>query len=245
MNLEQEKQRVAQKYKLGTWRYYLHLWASIIKSTYHQDKSMVSNIDKNNYVPYLPAGCTVDIFGKGNTVEIDPSVTVFVAGIIIGDPQTPVEGCIVKIGKNSSCGGANIRLYENNSAVYIGDDCMFSFGIEIWASDSHSIIDYTTKKLVNWGKTIFIGNHVWVGMRATILKNTYINNDCIVGAGAVVAGRFERTHCVLAGNPARVIKEKISWDSLRPIQYQKKCLCSGSSLPLNTQNQESQCKTKK
>ena len=133
MSFEKGKKIISRKYKPGTWRYYLHLWARIIKSTYHQDKSVPSKIDDNNYVPYLPAECKVHIFGKGNTVEIDPSVTTFVANITIGDPQIPVQGCVVKIGKNSYCNGANIMLYESNSAVYIGDDCMFSFDVEIWA----------------------------------------------------------------------------------------------------------------
>lgn len=112
-------------------------------------------------------------------------------------------------------------LYENNSTVHIGEGCMFSFGIEIWASDSHSIINAHSKKLLNWGKEIFIGDRVWIGMRAIVLKNSYISADCVVGAGAVVAGQFKKSHCILAGNPARVVKEGISWDSLRPVQYQE------------------------
>lgn len=222
MNFEIEKQHVSRKYKLGTWQYYLHLWARIIKSTYHKDTSVPNQVDNNNHVPYLPAECKVHIFGKNNTVEIDPSVITFVANITIGDPKIPVQNCIVKIGKNCFCNGANIMLYESNSSVYIGEDCMFSYGIEIWASDSHSIIDQKTKQLLNWGKGICIGNHVWVGMRATILKNSHISDDCIIGAGAVVAGTFKEPHAVLAGNPAKVVKTGISWDSLRPMRYQEK-----------------------
>ena len=113
-------------------------------------------------------------------------------------------------------------LYEDNSAVYVGDECMLSFGIEIWASDSHSIIDSKNKQLVNWGKEIVIGNHVWIGMRSILLKNSYIADDSMVGAGSVVAGKFKEPHCILAGNPARVVKKGFSWDSLRPIQYREK-----------------------
>ena len=98
---------------------------------------------------------------------------------------------------------------------------MFSFGIEIWASDSHSIINAQNKQLLNWGKEIFIGDRVWIGMKSIVLKNSHIGADCIVGAGAVVAGNFKEEHCILAGNPARIIKRGVSWDKLRPVQYQK------------------------
>ena len=36
-------------------------------------------------------------------------------------------------------------------------------------------------------------------------KGTVLGDGCVVGAGAVVAGKFE-DNCVIAGNPAKVIK---------------------------------------
>lgn len=230
--LEELKQQMTKKYRHSTWHKYLNLLTSKIKLIYHQyncantiteDHSLQSKTENsNNYIPYIPSGCMLHIWGYNNTVEIDPSVTSFVANIIIGDPNTPIEGCTVKIGKNSYCNGANICLYESNSSVYIGEGCMFSSQIEIWASDSHSIINAENKKLLNWGKQIFIGNHVWIGIRAIILKNSYIANDCIVGAASVVSGKFKESNCILAGSPARVVKKGITWDSLRPQQYQQK-----------------------
>lgn len=221
MLLELEKQRLAQKYTRGSWRYYLHLWARSVKSIYHRGSATVRIEGHNNYVPYIPPGCRVYVFGENNIIDIDPSVTTFVGLIHVGEADLPVSGCRVWVGKGSYCGGAQIMLYENNSTVHIGEGCMFSFGIEIWASDSHSIINAHSKKLLNWGKEIFIGDRVWIGMRAIILKNSYIGADCVVGAGSVVAGEFKNPHCILAGNPARVVKEGISWDSRRPVKYQK------------------------
>ena len=61
-----------------------------------------------------------------------------------------------------------------------------------------------------------IGNHVWVGARAVILKNTIIPDNCIVGFSSVVSSKTfigEKGHCIAAGNPAKIIKRDISWDA--------------------------------
>lgn len=42
-------------------------------------------------------------------------------------------------------------------------------------------------------------------MNSIILKGTVIGNNCVIGAGSVVHGKFE-DNCVIAGNPAKVIK---------------------------------------
>jgi len=49
-----------------------------------------------------------------------------------------------------------------------------------------------------------IGNNVFIGMNATILMGAYVGDNSIIGAGAVVSGKFP-DGSVIAGNPARVI----------------------------------------
>ena len=43
------------------------------------------------------------------------------------------------------------------------------------------------------------------------LKCAIIPNDCVVGTGAVVTKKFDKSNCVIAGVPAKVVKENISW----------------------------------
>ena len=56
-------------------------------------------------------------------------------------------------------------------------------------------------------------------MNARICKNTLIPDNCIVGISSVVTKKFETKNCVIAGNPAKVVKEDIKWNRMRPKQY--------------------------
>lgn len=51
---------------------------------------------------------------------------------------------------------------------------------------------------------IVIGNNVFIGINSTILPNTFIGDNCIVGAGSVVRGKFPE-NSVIIGNPAKVV----------------------------------------
>lgn len=53
---------------------------------------------------------------------------------------------------------------------------------------------------------IDIGKHCWFGMGAIVLPGVSLGDFTIVGAGAVVTKSFPDGYCVIAGNPARLIK---------------------------------------
>jgi acetyltransferase-like isoleucine patch superfamily enzyme len=54
-------------------------------------------------------------------------------------------------------------------------------------------------------REIRIGKNCFIGCNAIILKGSELGDGCVVGAGAVVAGKFE-DNCVIAGNPAQVVR---------------------------------------
>jgi len=56
------------------------------------------------------------------------------------------------------------------------------------------------------GKDIIIGKKCWIGMNAVILPGVELGDHTVVGAGAIVTKSFPKGHCVIAGNPARLIK---------------------------------------
>ncbi|SHJ69235.1 transferase hexapeptide (six repeat-containing protein) [Hymenobacter daecheongensis DSM 21074] len=51
-----------------------------------------------------------------------------------------------------------------------------------------------------------IGRFCWLGMGAVVLPGVELGDFTIVGAGAVVTRSFPAGHCVVAGNPARLLK---------------------------------------
>ena len=67
-------------------------------------------------------------------------------------------------------------------------------------------------KRINQAKDVVIGNHVWTGQQVTILKGTIIADDCILGACSLLTGKNYPTNCVIAGNPAKVVKTEVTWN---------------------------------
>ena len=55
-------------------------------------------------------------------------------------------------------------------------------------------------------KPVLIQDNVFIGTRSIILKGTVIGKNSVVGAGSVVSGNFP-SGVILAGNPAKIIKE--------------------------------------
>ena len=109
---------------------------------------------------------------------------------------------------------------ENDTQILIGKNCMFSSHLVFSCTDCHSILDMENN-LLNRAKTIEVGDHVWIGRNVTLTKSAKIPNGCVIGFNSVVAKKFEKDNCAIAGNPAKVIKENIKWHSRKPDLYEE------------------------
>ena len=96
-----------------------------------------------------------------------------------------------------------IRCFEQ---IHISEGVKIAHDVTIMDGDGHTIEreDYVAHQ------PIFIGKNVWIGTKSIILKGVTIGEGAIVAAGSVVT-RDVPPHSLAAGNPARVIKENISW----------------------------------
>lgn len=115
------------------------------------------------------------------------------------------------IGKNNFFNGiSNIVLSESKNII-IGDECLFSYGVSIRVADVHLIYNTQTKERLNYSKSIYIGDHVWFGQYALILKGTKIGSGSIIGAHSVLSNKTVPSNTTFAGSPARLTKENTFW----------------------------------
>jgi acetyltransferase-like isoleucine patch superfamily enzyme len=180
------------------------------------DKKRIKIAGKNNtvYVADLRRSSKIKlhIYGDDNQIIVNTKKR-FIADIFIGSENNHCRGCKIIIGEDATSEGIVIRMQEDNLNLQIGADCMFSDDIQIFCSDIHTIVN-AENEIINHGNKLVICNHVWIGNGVYIAKNSYIADNCIVGMKSVVAGKFEESNCVIAGNPAHIVKHNVNWDRL-------------------------------
>lgn len=174
-------------------------------------------ISGNNNVIYVGKNsilrdCNIFIKGNNNTLYIGDDCVINNTSIILDN-----EGAEIKIGNKTSVAKAQIVSLEPYN-IEIGEDCMLSYDIEIRNTDSHKIYDKSTNKRINEGNSVKIGNHVWLGMRAVILKGVNIDDNSIVAAGSIVT-KDVMSNTIVSGNPAKQIKENVYWTREEVMQY--------------------------
>lgn len=124
---------------------------------------------------------------------------------------TGYEG-FISVGENTMLNGVCIVSYEK---VEIGNDCQIASSTMISDTDFHPVDPDLRREQVRGKpfpfasvgkKPIKIGDNVWIGWNCTILKGVEIGDNSIVAAGSVVLAGSYPPGSLLAGNPARVIK---------------------------------------
>ena len=111
--------------------------------------------------------------------------------------------------------GYNIHVGENFFAnfdctfldvceIRIGDNCFIAPGVHIYTA-THPIKAAERIAGTEYGKTVKIGDNVWIGGRAVINPGITIGSNVVIASGAIVT-RDVPDHVVIGGNPARIIK---------------------------------------
>lgn len=119
----------------------------------------------------------------------------------------------VEIGAYTTIKDVNFFLDTSEyTNVKLGKDCMLSYDIIIRTNDGHTIYDKNTREILNPLKDVVIGDHVWIGARAMILKGSHIPSNSMVGACSLVNKEFSEENTVIGGIPAKVIKKDVNWD---------------------------------
>lgn len=117
------------------------------------------------------------------------------------------DNAILKIGKDVYF-NENCRVMSSES-ITIGNNVIVGWDTTILDSDRHRVIINGKKQVMN--KPVIICDDVWIGFGVSIMKGVTIGRGAIIAANSVVTKSVPEKSLV-AGNPARVIKENIAWE---------------------------------
>jgi acetyltransferase-like isoleucine patch superfamily enzyme len=130
----------------------------------------------------------------------------------VGMTTPTVLHCIghgsITFGNNSGCSAAVI---SSQSRVEIGAYVNIGANTRILDHDYHAL-DFRSRRDSATDRTnrrtapITIGNDVFIGTNAIILKGVVIGDRAIIGAGSVVGAGMVPADSVVLGNPAKVVK---------------------------------------
>lgn len=112
---------------------------------------------------------------------------------------TAFRGARVAVGRDALLNGA---MLHTKGEISIGCECRLAFGSRIMDADFHALDRDTPERIA----PIRIGDRVWIGADAIVLRGVTIGDDVVVGAGAVVT-RDLPSHCLAVGQPARPVRE--------------------------------------
>ena len=117
----------------------------------------------------------------------------------------------IVIGDNCSVQWFFMCACAYEGTIVIKDNFMASYNVAVFNNDTHPIFDIEKSKQINRNKKITISEHVWAGIKSTILSGAEIGQSCIIGANSVVTRKFPN-NCTLGGVPARILNKNMTWD---------------------------------
>ena len=118
--------------------------------------------------------------------------------------RTLQPGAVIRIGRDTGISGGSICAAVS---VTIGERCLIGADAAIVDTDFHALDP--ARRETGWADissaAVHIGDDVFIGTRALILKGVRIGDGAVVGAGAVVT-RSVPARGIVAGNPAQLVR---------------------------------------
>jgi acetyltransferase-like isoleucine patch superfamily enzyme len=112
----------------------------------------------------------------------------------------------LEIGQNSYINyDSTVSCFEH---ITIGANCAISWNTNILDANTHELIINGESRPRT--QPIVIGDDVWIGTGAIVLSGVHIGDGAVVAAGSVVTSDVP-ARALVGGNPARLIRENVSW----------------------------------
>lgn len=152
------------------------------------------------FAHFTPLPCSIHLGREARlmvtgTVQIHRGTRVFVH-----------DGAHLEIGSRTFINDCStITCFEH---ITIGARCSISWNTNILDTHVHQLV--VNGRARPRGQKVTIGDHVWIGTGAMILPGVTVGDGAVVGAGSIVT-RDVAAKVVVGGNPARVIRDGVSW----------------------------------
>jgi acetyltransferase-like isoleucine patch superfamily enzyme len=171
----------------------------------------------HNTLVFLPGAsvkdCLIEVIGDHHLLLVGENVVLTQSILWFED-----QHCKITIGKGTTMQrNGHIAVTEPRRRIEIGENCMFSFDVDIRNGDSHSILNAETGMRVNWAGNVRIGDHVWLGAYTQVLGGADIEKNAIIGIRSLVKGKIE-SGVIAAGVPAKPVRNGFTWDSRRKLE---------------------------
>lgn len=166
-------------------------------------KNNILYCDDSYGVPAQLTGCTIKFAGDNAVVYLCASRKPIRINLTMNN-QT-----VFYCGHDTFFNEALRAIVSEHTCVLIGNTCLMSLGAWMRTADPHPIYDCETHTRINVSRSIFLGDHVWIGQGTGMLKGTQIGSGSIIGAQAMLAGKRVPSNTVWGGNPARLLRRGV------------------------------------
>lgn len=144
-----------------------------------------------------------------SVVRVRPGASLHCDGVVSlqRGVRVVVDSGRLSIGHATNVNGTGTKIMCAQE-ITIGSFCTLSWDVQVMDNDFHARTVAGVARPST--ASVHIGDRVWIGTRAVVLKGVTIHDGAVVGAGAVV-NRDVPAGAVVAGVPARVVGSADSW----------------------------------
>jgi acetyltransferase-like isoleucine patch superfamily enzyme len=149
---------------------------------------------------------SVLVGGDGATVFVGPNTFMTSADLYCG------AGSTIVLNADVVATGKAIVDARNGGTIVAQPDQLWAAGAYVVTDDMHRLEDLETGARINpYGAHVRLGRHVWLGRDAIVSGHVEIGDGAVVGMRSMVRNQKVAAHTAVAGTPARVIREGVTW----------------------------------
>jgi len=156
-------------------------------------------------MPIILAGQGRIVFGANVVVGWEQSPG-FLSGYSYVEARNP--GSEVTFGEDTHLNNG-VTFASEGPGIAVGRRCLIGSGVHVYDSDFHSLDAERRRDAPPRMGRVDIGDDVFIGTNALVLKGVTVGSRSVVGAGAVVIEDVP-PGAVIAGNPAKVVRRPSS-----------------------------------